>query len=67
MSREEEETFKIKERHVEIDESEIKSIMERLELITQKVELISNYLITISPAGERWKLERFHPYKTRIR
>jgi hypothetical protein len=67
MVRKEEETFKIKEGHVETDESEIKSIMERLELIAQKVELISNYLITISPAGERWKLERYHPFKTQSR
>jgi len=67
MGREEEETFKVKEKHAKIDESQINSIMERLEVITQQVNLISNYLISISPSGERWKLQRFHPYKTRIR
>jgi len=65
MSREE--TFKVKEKHVEISESKINSIMERLELITQQVNLISDYLITISPAEERWKLERYHPFKTKSR
>ncbi len=65
MSREE--TFKVKEKHVEITESKINSIMERLEVITQRVNLISDYLVTISPAGERWKLERYHPYKTKSR
>jgi len=65
MSREE--TFKVKEKRVEISESKINSIMERLELITQQVNLISDYLITISPSGERWKLERYHPYKTKRR
>ena len=56
MSRDEEETFKVKEKHVEIekiDESKMDSIMERLELITQKVDLISDYLTSISPIEER--------------
>jgi hypothetical protein len=65
MSREE--TFKAKEKHVEIGESKMNSIMERLELITQQVNLISDYLITISPAEERWRLERYHSYKTKSR
>ena len=60
-----EETFKVKEKHVEIDESKINSIIERLELLSKQVNLISDYLTTVSPAGERWKLERYHPYKLR--
>jgi tetrahydromethanopterin S-methyltransferase subunit G len=50
MSRDEEETFKTKEKHVEteIEESKLNSIMERLELITQQVNLISNYLMNVS-------------------
>ena len=51
MGRDEEETFKTKEKHVEIeniDESKLNSIMERLELITQQVNLISNYLMNVS-------------------
>ncbi|MCX6821637.1 MAG: hypothetical protein NTW30_02545 [Candidatus Aenigmarchaeota archaeon] len=51
MGRDEEETFKPKEKHVEIekvDESKINSIMERLELITEQVNLISNYLMNVS-------------------
>ncbi|MDI6826112.1 MAG: hypothetical protein QMD36_02865 [Candidatus Aenigmarchaeota archaeon] len=50
-ARDEEETFKVKERHVETEkteESRINSIMERLELITQQINLISNYLMNIS-------------------
>jgi len=51
MGRDEEETFKVKEKHVEIekiDESKLNSIMERLELIEQQINLISNYLMNIS-------------------
>jgi archaellum component FlaC len=51
MGRDEEETFKVKEKHVEIekvDESKINSIMERLELITEQVNLISSYLLNVS-------------------
>ena len=51
MGRDEEETFKPKEKRVEIekiDESKINSIMERLELITEQVNLISNYLMNVS-------------------
>jgi len=51
MGRNEEETFKVKEKRVEIEkieESKINSIMGRLELITQQVNLISNYLMNIS-------------------
>ena len=66
MNRNEEETFRVKEKHV-LDESKIKSIIERLELLTQQVNLISDYLKTVSPPGERWKLERYHPYKLRSR
>jgi len=51
MGRDEEETFEPKEKRVEIekiDESKINSIMERLELITEQVNLISNYLMNVS-------------------
>jgi archaellum component FlaC len=51
MGRDEEETFQAKEKHVEIEkieESKINPIMERLELITQQVNLISNFLMNIS-------------------
>jgi archaellum component FlaC len=51
MSRDEEETFKVEEKHVEIEkteESKIDSIMERLELITQQINLISSYLMNVS-------------------
>ena len=51
MGRDEEETFKVKEKHVEIekvDESKVNSIMERLELITEQVNLISSYLLNVS-------------------
>jgi len=49
--RDEEETFKSKEKRVEIekvDESKINSISERLELITQQVNLMSSYLMNVS-------------------
>ncbi len=50
MGRDEEETFKTKEKHIETEteESKLNSIMERLELITQQVNLISNYLMNVS-------------------
>lgn len=51
MGRDEEETFIVKEKTTEIkkiEESKINSIVERLELITQQVNLISNYLMNIS-------------------
>jgi len=51
MGRDEEETFMVKEKTTEIkkiEESKINSIVERLELITQQVNLISNYLMNIS-------------------
>lgn len=51
MGRDEEETFKLKEKRIEIekiDESKVNSIMERLELITEQVNLISNYLMNVS-------------------
>jgi cob(I)alamin adenosyltransferase len=51
MGRDEEETFVIKEKSTEIEKIEqfkINSIVERLELITQQVNLISNYLMNIS-------------------
>jgi tetrahydromethanopterin S-methyltransferase subunit G len=51
MGRDEEETFVVKEKTTEIEkieESKINSIVERLELITQQVNLISNYLMNIS-------------------
>jgi len=51
MGREEEETFEVKEKSAEIEkieESKINSIVERLELITQQVNIISNYLMNIS-------------------
>ena len=67
MGRSEEETFKVKEKHVELDKFKINEIMERLEHLTQQVDLITDYLITISPANEQWKLERYHPYKLRIK
>jgi hypothetical protein len=67
MSREEEEAFEVKEKHAGIDEAKINSIMERLELITKQVNLISDYLMSISPTEERWRLEKFHPYKNRSR
>jgi len=46
----EEETFKLKPKKFEekIDESKINSIMERLEAITQQVNLISRYLSDVS-------------------
>jgi hypothetical protein len=68
MDRKEEETFKFKEKHVEkekLDESKVNSIMEKLELITQQINLISNYLMGISPSGEQWKLQRIHNYKNK--
>jgi len=50
MGRDEEETFKVKEnaKIEKIEQSKINSIVERLELITQQVNLISNYLMNIS-------------------
>jgi tetrahydromethanopterin S-methyltransferase subunit G len=51
MGRDEEETFKLKEKRIEIekiDESKVNSIMERLELITEQVNLISGYLLNVS-------------------
>jgi cob(I)alamin adenosyltransferase len=51
MGRDEEETFIVKEKTTEIkkiEESKTNSIVERLELITQQVNLISNYLMNIS-------------------
>jgi hypothetical protein len=67
MGRSEEETFKVKEKHVELDKFKINEIMERLEHLTQKVDLISDYLITISPANEQGKLERCYPYRFKAR
>ena len=54
--RDEEETFKSKEKHVEIekvDESKINSISERLELITQQVNLMSSYLMNVSKKANK--------------
>ena len=46
----EEETFKVKPKKLEekIDESKITSIVDRLETITQQVNLISRYLANVS-------------------
>ncbi len=51
MSWEKEETFKTKEKksaETEVKESKMDEIMDRLELITQQVNLISGYLSNVS-------------------
>jgi hypothetical protein len=67
MGRSEEETFKVKEKHVELDKRKINEIMEKLEHLTQQVDLITDYLIDISPANEQWKLVRCYPYRFKAR